>query len=75
MARLRTVAGLALFALSVCAAFPGQRSSVHGDIVYVPKQMWHLASHGGTQMSTRLAMNGYQDLLHNYQPTEETQGR
>ena len=21
------------------------------------------------------AMNGYQDLLHNYQPTEETQGR
>jgi len=46
-----------------------------GDIVYVPKQMWHLASHGGTQMSTRLAMNGYQDLLHNYQPTEETQGR
>lgn len=46
-----------------------------GDIVYVPRQTWHLASHGGTQMSTRLAMNGYQDLLHNYQPSEETQGR
>jgi quercetin dioxygenase-like cupin family protein len=42
-----------------------------GDIVYVPKQTWHLASHGGTEMSTRLAMNGYQDLLHNFQPTEE----
>lgn len=46
-----------------------------GDIVYAPKQTWHLASHGGTGMSTRLAMNGYQDLLHNYQPSEETQGR
>jgi quercetin dioxygenase-like cupin family protein len=46
-----------------------------GDIVYVPKQMWHLASHGGTEMSTRLAMNGYQDLLHSYQPPEDTQGR
>ncbi len=43
-----------------------------GDIVYVPKQTWHLASHGGTEMSTRLAMNGYQDLLHSYQLTEET---
>jgi quercetin dioxygenase-like cupin family protein len=42
-----------------------------GDIVYVPKQTWHLASHGGTGMSTRLAMNGYQDLLHNWEPTEE----
>jgi mannose-6-phosphate isomerase-like protein (cupin superfamily) len=46
-----------------------------GDIVYVPKQTWHPASHGATQMSTRLALNGYQDLVHNYQPTEETQGR
>jgi quercetin dioxygenase-like cupin family protein len=42
-----------------------------GDIVYVPKQTWHLASHGGTGMSTRLAMNGYQDLLHNWEPTED----
>jgi len=42
-----------------------------GDIVYVPKQTWHLASHGPTEMSTRLAMNGYQDLLHNWEPTEE----
>ena len=42
-----------------------------GDIVYVPKQTWHLASHGPTEMSTRLAMNGYQDLLHNFEPTEE----
>jgi len=42
-----------------------------GDIVYVPKQTWHLASHGPTPMSTRLAMNGYQDLLHNWEPTED----
>jgi quercetin dioxygenase-like cupin family protein len=42
-----------------------------GDIVFVPKQMWHLASFAGADMSTRLAMNGYQDLLHNFQPTEE----
>jgi quercetin dioxygenase-like cupin family protein len=42
-----------------------------GDVVYVPKQTWHLASHGPTPMSTRLAMNGYQDLLHNWEPTEE----
>jgi quercetin dioxygenase-like cupin family protein len=42
-----------------------------GDIVYVPKQTWHLASHAGTDMSTRLAMNGYQDLLHNWEPTED----
>ena len=42
-----------------------------GDIVYVPKQTWHLASFAGDGMSTRLAMNGYQDLLHNYQPSEE----
>jgi mannose-6-phosphate isomerase-like protein (cupin superfamily) len=42
-----------------------------GDIVYVPKQTWHLASHGPTPMSTRLAMNGYQDLLHNFEPTED----
>jgi quercetin dioxygenase-like cupin family protein len=46
-----------------------------GDIVYVPKQTWHLASHGGTGMSTRLAMNGYQDLLHSYQTREELEGR
>jgi quercetin dioxygenase-like cupin family protein len=39
-----------------------------GDIVYAPKQTWHLASFAGNGMSTRLAMNGYQDLLHNYQP-------
>jgi len=46
-----------------------------GDIVYVPKQTWHLASHGPTPMSTRLAMNGYQDLLHNWEPTEDQQTR
>ena len=42
-----------------------------GDIVYVPKQVWHRAHHGGTGPSTRLAMNGYPQMLHNYQPIEE----
>jgi len=46
-----------------------------GDIVYAPKQNWHRARFGGTEMATRLAMNGYQDLLHDYQPTEELQGK
>src|SRR5580658_7941155 len=45
-----------------------------GDIVYAPKQMWHRARFGGTEMATRLAMNGYQDLLHDYQPRVELSG-
>jgi mannose-6-phosphate isomerase-like protein (cupin superfamily) len=46
-------------------------NATQGDVVYVPKQNWHRAHHGGTGYSTRLAMNGYPDMLHNYQPTEE----
>ena len=46
-----------------------------GDIVYAPRQMWHRARFGGTEMATRLAMNGYQDLLHDYQPRGELSGR
>jgi mannose-6-phosphate isomerase-like protein (cupin superfamily) len=42
-----------------------------GDVVYAPKQTWHRARFGGTEMACRLAMNGYQDLLHDYQPSEE----
>jgi quercetin dioxygenase-like cupin family protein len=44
--------------------------AVQGDVVFVPKQMWHRARHGGTGYSTRLAMNGYPQLLHNFQPKE-----
>lgn len=47
--------------------------AVEGDVVFVPKQTWHRAHHGGTGYSTRLAMNGYPDLLHNYQLREELQ--
>jgi mannose-6-phosphate isomerase-like protein (cupin superfamily) len=43
-----------------------------GDIVYVPKQRWHLASFGGDGMSARLAMNGYPDLAHSFEYTEST---
>jgi len=46
-----------------------------GDVVYAPKQTWHRARFAGTGMATRLAMNGYPDLLHNYQPLEELMGR
>jgi quercetin dioxygenase-like cupin family protein len=46
-------------------------NATQGDVVYVPRQLWHRAHHGGTGSSTRLAMNGYPDMLHNYQPTEE----
>jgi mannose-6-phosphate isomerase-like protein (cupin superfamily) len=38
-----------------------------GDIVYVPKMRFHLASFAGTGPSCRLAMNGYPDLSHNYE--------
>jgi mannose-6-phosphate isomerase-like protein (cupin superfamily) len=38
-----------------------------GDVVYVPKQRWHLASFAGDSMSCRLAMNGYPDLAHSYE--------
>jgi mannose-6-phosphate isomerase-like protein (cupin superfamily) len=38
-----------------------------GDIVYVPKQRFHLASFAGDGMSCRLAMNGYTDLSHSYE--------
>ena len=42
-----------------------------GDIVYAPKQTWHRARFAGTEPACRLAMNGYQDLLHDYQPPDE----
>jgi mannose-6-phosphate isomerase-like protein (cupin superfamily) len=43
-----------------------------GDIVYVPKQRWHLASFGGEvgAPSCRLAMNGYTDLGHSFEVLE-----
>ena len=41
-----------------------------GDIVYVPKQRWHLASFAGDGQSARLAMNGYPDLAHSYEAAE-----
>lgn len=42
-----------------------------GDIVYTPAQTWHRARFAGTEVACRLAMNGYQDLLHDYQPLDE----
>jgi mannose-6-phosphate isomerase-like protein (cupin superfamily) len=40
-----------------------------GDVVYVPRQTWHLASNGGTEgeRSCRLAMNGFPYQAHMYE--------
>jgi mannose-6-phosphate isomerase-like protein (cupin superfamily) len=50
-----------------------------GDVVYAPRQTWHLASVGGVgtnQRGTRIAMNGYPDLAHNYEaPSEDAPAR
>lgn len=45
-----------------------------GDVVYAPRQTWHLASVGGVGTNvrgTRIAMNGYPDLAHNYEAPSE----
>jgi mannose-6-phosphate isomerase-like protein (cupin superfamily) len=41
-----------------------------GDVVYVPRQTWHLASFGGSagQRSCRLAMNGFPYQAHMFEP-------
>jgi len=47
-----------------------------GDVVYAPKQMWHLASLAGDgPISCRVAMNGYPDLAHNFEPPAGGPGR
>jgi mannose-6-phosphate isomerase-like protein (cupin superfamily) len=40
-----------------------------GDVVYVPRQTWHLASFGGSEglRSTRLAMNGFPYQAHMFE--------
>jgi mannose-6-phosphate isomerase-like protein (cupin superfamily) len=41
-----------------------------GDVVYVPRQTWHLASFGGEEglRSCRLAMNGFPFQAHMFEP-------
>jgi mannose-6-phosphate isomerase-like protein (cupin superfamily) len=41
-----------------------------GDVVYVPRQTWHLASNGGAPglRSCRLAMNGFPYQAHMFEP-------
>ena len=40
-----------------------------GDVVYVPRQTWHLASFGGKEglRSCRLAMNGFPYQAHMFE--------
>jgi mannose-6-phosphate isomerase-like protein (cupin superfamily) len=49
---------------------PALVSAHQGDVVYVPKGRYHRATAGGTGMSTRLAINGYPQGLHNYRAPE-----
>jgi mannose-6-phosphate isomerase-like protein (cupin superfamily) len=46
-----------------------QFEAQEGDIVYVPRQTWHLASNGGTEglRSCRLAMNGFPYQAHMFE--------
>jgi mannose-6-phosphate isomerase-like protein (cupin superfamily) len=41
-----------------------------GDIVYVPRGRWHLARFSGDKPSCRLAMNGFQDIGHFFEPKD-----
>jgi mannose-6-phosphate isomerase-like protein (cupin superfamily) len=46
-----------------------QFEAEEGDVVYVPRQTWHLASNGGKEgeRSCRLAMNGFPYQAHMYE--------
>ena len=46
-----------------------QFEAEEGDVVYVPRQTWHLASNGGQEgeRSCRLAMNGFPYQAHMYE--------
>jgi len=48
----------------------GEFEASPGDVVYVPRQTWHLASFGGSEglRSCRLAMNGFPFQAHMFQP-------
>jgi oxalate decarboxylase/phosphoglucose isomerase-like protein (cupin superfamily) len=38
-----------------------------GDVVYVPKQRWHLRASQGDGPACRLAMNAFNDLGHSFE--------
>lgn len=46
-----------------------------GDIVYAPKQTWHRPRFAGEGPACRLAMNGYPEIGHVFQPVEELKGK
>ena len=48
---------------------PAETEAQEGDIVYVPRQTWHLASNGGKEglRSCRLAMNGFPYQAHMFE--------
>ena len=58
---------LMLPALALTAPVAAQEG--RGDVVYVPRQTWHLASFGGEPglRSCRLAMNGFPYQAHMFE--------
>ncbi len=42
-----------------------------GDIVYAPRGHWHRPRFAGDGQACRLAMNGYQDIGHFFEPKEQ----
>jgi mannose-6-phosphate isomerase-like protein (cupin superfamily) len=58
--------GKVRYAIEGLAAFEAEP----GDVVYVPRQTWHLASFGGSEglRSCRLAMNGFPFQAHMFEP-------
>jgi hypothetical protein len=40
------------------------------DVVYGPRFRWHLARFPGNQLFCRLAMNGYRDIGHFFEPKD-----
>ena len=66
-----TVAALPLAAMTQVLPVEGlpEFEADEGDVVYVPRQTWHLASFGGHEglRSCRLAMNGFPYQAHMFE--------
>jgi mannose-6-phosphate isomerase-like protein (cupin superfamily) len=49
---------------------PAEIMAEEGDIVYAPRGRFHLPRYAGDQMACRLAMNGFQDIGHYFEPKD-----
>ena len=68
---MRIARQVVLWASFAIAAFSlaARAQEGRGDVVYVPRQTWHLASFGGSEgmRSCRLAMNGFPYQAHMFE--------